>query len=171
MWGCGLRPPGAARGRPVDTAHSIIAEYYNVSLDRPFRPTPADRWPTWCRAGSPVGFLFENLRAVSTMLESGGPSESPPSMVASQIYAQGWRATYGPVCQPLAHIGFISHGHPYHILPVYGAVGATMAALIAELVIRVWRLGARPDGRVALLGRLGPSPRDSTEARADLLAQ
>ena len=101
---------------------------------------------TRCRAGSPVGFPFENLRAASTMLESDGPSESPPSVVASQIYSQGWRVTYGPVCQPLAHIGFISHGcdgHPYYILPVYGAAGATMAALIAELVIRARRRARR----------------------------
>src|SRR6516164_3411063 len=52
----------------------------------------------------------------------------------------------------------------------YGAAGALVAALIAELVIRVWRLGPRRDGSVALLGRLGPSP-ETTGARANLLAQ
>ena len=65
---------------------------------------------------------------------------------------------------------FTPDRHFYLPAVLYGAAGALTAALIAEVVIRVWRLGARPDGRDALLG-LGPSPRDSTEARADLLAQ
>ena len=66
---------------------------------------------------------------------------------------------------------FTPDRHFYLPAVFYGAAGALAAALIAEVVIRVWRLGARPDGRVALLGPLGPSPRDSTGARADLLAQ
>jgi VanZ family protein len=47
----------------------------------------------------------------------------------------------------------------------YGAAGALAAALVAELLIRAWRLYAGREGRVALLGRLGASHRGSTAAR------
>jgi hypothetical protein len=72
MRGCGLRPPGAARGRRVDTAHSIM------------------------------------YRA-----RSAAPTD-PGGSLADAV--------------PL-----------YHILRVYGAAGAMMAALIAELVIQARR--------------------------------
>jgi hypothetical protein len=40
----------------------------------------------------------------------------------------------------------------------YGAAGALVAALITELLIRAWRLYARREGRVALLGHLWAFP-------------
>jgi len=44
---------------------------------------------------------------------------------------------------------FTPDRHFYLPAVFYGAAGALTAALIAEVVIRVWRLGARPDGTPA----------------------